>query len=58
MDLQKNKRIVFDNVRLATEAANRPADSVSVIAVTKYVDSTIAGQLIDTGIEHIAENCG
>ncbi|EIQ82306.1 UNVERIFIED_CONTAM: YggS family pyridoxal phosphate-dependent enzyme [Streptococcus canis] len=56
MDLQKNKRIVFDNVRLATEAANRPADSVSVIAVTKYVDSTIAGQLIDTGIEHIAEN--
>ena len=48
MDLQKNKRIVFDNVRLATEAANRPADSVSVIAVTKYVDSTIAGQLIDT----------
>ncbi|CCI63108.1 UPF0001 protein yggS [Streptococcus dysgalactiae subsp. equisimilis AC-2713] len=27
-----------------------------MIAVTKYVDSTIAGQLIDTGIEHIAEN--
>lgn len=56
MDLQKNKRIVFDNVRLATEAAHRPEHSVSVIAVTKYVDSTIADQLIDTGIEHIAEN--
>ncbi|QGH02438.1 YggS family pyridoxal phosphate-dependent enzyme [Streptococcus dysgalactiae] len=56
MDLQKNKRIVFENVRLATEAAHRPEHSVSVIAVTKYVDSTIAGQLIDTGIEHIAEN--
>ncbi|MDY2963890.1 YggS family pyridoxal phosphate-dependent enzyme [Streptococcus dysgalactiae] len=56
MDLQKNKRIVFDNVRLATEAAHRPEHSVSIIAVTKYVDSTIAGQLIDTGIEHIAEN--
>lgn len=56
MDLQKNKRIVFDNVRLATEAAHRPEHSVSVIAVTKYVDSTIAGQLIDTGLEHIAEN--
>lgn len=56
MDLQKNKRIVFDNVRLATQAAHRPEHSVSVIAVTKYVDSTIAGQLIDTGIEHIAEN--
>ncbi|MGQ4079077.1 YggS family pyridoxal phosphate-dependent enzyme [Streptococcus dysgalactiae] len=56
MDLQKNKRIIFDNVRLATEAAHRPEHSVSVIAVTKYVDSTIAGQLIDTGIEHIAEN--
>ncbi|WP_041781597.1 YggS family pyridoxal phosphate-dependent enzyme [Streptococcus dysgalactiae] len=48
--------MVFDNVRLATEAAHRPEHSVSVIAVTKYVDSTIAGQLIDTGIEHIAEN--
>ncbi|BCK48160.1 YggS family pyridoxal phosphate-dependent enzyme [Streptococcus dysgalactiae] len=56
MDLQKNKTIIFDNVRLATEAAHRPEHSVSVIAVTKYVDSTIAGQLIDTGIEHIAEN--
>ncbi|GDZ88228.1 hypothetical protein CSDK_1648 [Streptococcus dysgalactiae] len=56
MDLQKNKRIIFDNVRLATEAAHRPEHSVSVIAVTKYVDSTIACQLIDTGIEHIAEN--
>lgn len=56
MDLQKNKRIVFDNVRLATEAAHRPEHSVSIIAVTKYVDSTIAGQLIDIGIEHIAEN--
>lgn len=56
MDLQKNKRIVFNNVRLATEAAHRPEHSVSIIAVTKYVDSTIAGQLIDTGIEHIAEN--
>lgn len=56
MDLQKNKMIIFDNVRLATEAAHRPEHSVSVIAVTKYVDSTIAGQLIDTGIEHIAEN--
>ncbi|WP_347094210.1 YggS family pyridoxal phosphate-dependent enzyme [Streptococcus dysgalactiae subsp. equisimilis] len=56
MDLQKNKRIIFDNVRLATEAAHRSEHSVSVIAVTKYVDSTIAGQLIDTGIEHIAEN--
>lgn len=56
MDLQKNKRIIFDNVRLATEAAHRPEHSVSVVAVTKYVDSTIAGQLIDTGIEHIAEN--
>ncbi|KPJ22479.1 YggS family pyridoxal phosphate-dependent enzyme [Streptococcus phocae] len=56
MDLQKNKDIVFENIRLATEAAQRPKDSVAVIAVTKYVDSTVAGRLIDTGIEHIAEN--
>ncbi|MGT2934312.1 YggS family pyridoxal phosphate-dependent enzyme [Streptococcus castoreus] len=56
MDLQKNKTIVFENIRLATKTANRPENSVSVIAVTKYVDSAVAGQLIDTGVEHIAEN--
>lgn len=56
MDLQKNKDIVFENIRLATQAANRPENSVSVIAVTKYVDKAVAGQLIDMGIEHIAEN--
>ncbi|EHI68603.1 YggS family pyridoxal phosphate-dependent enzyme [Streptococcus ictaluri] len=56
MDLEKNKSLVFENIRLATKAANRPKDSVSIIAVTKYVDSTVAGQLIDVGVEHIAEN--
>lgn len=50
MDLQKNKDIVFENIRLATQAANRPENSVSVIAVTKYVDKAVAGQLIDMGL--------
>ncbi|VGR05933.1 alanine racemase [Streptococcus pyogenes] len=56
MDLLTNKKKIFETIRLSTEAANRTTDSVSVIAVTKYVDSTIAGQLIEAGIEHIAEN--
>lgn len=56
MDLLTNKKKIFETIRLSTEAANRTNDSVSVIAVTKYVDSTIAGQLIEAGIEHIAEN--
>lgn len=43
MDLLTNKKKIFETIRLSTEAANRTNDSVSVIAVTKYVDSTIAG---------------
>ncbi|RRR60178.1 YggS family pyridoxal phosphate-dependent enzyme [Streptococcus suis] len=40
----------------AAEKAGRPSESVKVIAVTKYVDSSIANQLMNTGITHIGEN--
>ena len=56
MDLQKNKDDVFARVAQATRLANRPEESVNIIAVTKYVDSSIADQLIDTGVKHIGEN--
>lgn len=56
MNLQENKNLIFEQVALATEAANRPKDSVNVIAVTKYVDSETAKALVETGISNIAEN--
>ncbi len=56
MDFQKNKEDVFAAVEKAVEQAHRPVKSVKVIAVTKYVDSSIARDLMKTGIEHIGEN--
>ncbi|HEL9629086.1 TPA: YggS family pyridoxal phosphate-dependent enzyme [Streptococcus suis] len=56
MDLQKNRDAVFSAVEEATQKAQRPKESVNVIAVTKYVDSSITNDLIKTGITHIGEN--
>lgn len=56
MNLKKNKEEIMKNIQSACETAGRTADTVSVIAVTKYVDSDVAGQLVDTGIKHIGEN--
>ena len=56
MNFQKNRDEVFQAVAQATEEAHRPQNSVKIIAVTKYVDSSIAKDLIKTGIDHIGEN--
>ncbi|HEM5293003.1 TPA: YggS family pyridoxal phosphate-dependent enzyme [Streptococcus suis] len=56
MNFQKNKDAIFSAVAKAAEKAGRPSESVKVIAVTKYVDSSIANQLMNTGITHIGEN--
>lgn len=56
MNLKKNKEAVFQAVKKATLDFKRSEESVSIIAVTKYVDTTTARQLVDTGVTHIAEN--
>ncbi|MEG3257974.1 YggS family pyridoxal phosphate-dependent enzyme [Streptococcus suis] len=56
MNFQKNKDAIFSAVAKAAEKAGRPSESVKVIAVTKYVDSSIVNQLVNTGITHIGEN--
>ncbi|HEL1969018.1 TPA: YggS family pyridoxal phosphate-dependent enzyme [Streptococcus suis] len=56
MNFQKNKDAIFSAVAKAAEKAGRPSESVKVIAVTKYVDSSIASQLVNAGITHIGEN--
>ncbi|HFI0277756.1 TPA: YggS family pyridoxal phosphate-dependent enzyme [Streptococcus suis] len=56
MNFQKNKDAIFSAVAKAAEKAGRPSESVKVIAVTKYVDSSIANQLVNTGLTHIGEN--
>ncbi|WP_105128370.1 YggS family pyridoxal phosphate-dependent enzyme [Streptococcus suis] len=56
MNFQKNKDAIFSAVAKAAEKAGRPSESVKVIAVTKYVDSSIANQLVNAEITHIGEN--
>ena len=56
MDLQKNRDQVFSAVADAVQKANRPENSVGIVAVTKYVDSSIAKELVKTGVQHIGEN--
>lgn len=56
MSIQENKEQIFSSVAKLSQEANRKADAVTVIAVTKYVEPELARELVHTGVEHIAEN--
>ena len=56
MTIEENKNNVYQAVKEACERANRSSDEVNIIAVTKYVSSDVAEELVQTGIKHIAEN--
>ncbi|MDQ0221488.1 YggS family pyridoxal phosphate-dependent enzyme [Streptococcus moroccensis] len=56
MTLKANAQQVFDKVSQACQAAGVPESSVKVIAVTKYVDSSITKELIDAGATDLGEN--
>ena len=56
MNLKKNTELIFQQIADASQKANRDLDSVSVIAVTKYVDVETAEALLPLGVHHIGEN--
>ena len=56
MDLKKNTEFVFQQVAEASREANRDPASVSIIAVTKYVDVKTAEALLPLGVHNIGEN--
>lgn len=56
MDLAKNKNFVYEQVAAAAAKAERQPSDISIIAVTKYVNSQVAEQLVDLGVKHIGEN--
>ena len=56
MNLKKNTELIFQQIADASQKANRDSDSVSVIAVTKYVDIETAEALLPLGVHHIGEN--
>ena len=46
MNLKENTNLVFQQISNAVQEAGRENDSVSVIAVTKYVDVDTASDLV------------
>ena len=56
MNLKENTNLVFQQISNAVQEAGRENDSVSVIAVTKYVDVDTASDLVLQGVQHIGEN--
>lgn len=56
MELKENTNLVFQQVSKAVREAGREDGSVSVVAVTKYVDSETVAQLVQQGVKHIGEN--
>lgn len=56
MTIRENVKQIMSNVDAALAASSYSTQSVSVIAVTKYVSSDVAQQLVENGIKHVAEN--
>lgn len=56
MNLEKNTELIFQQIADVSHEADRNLDSVSVIAVTKYVDVQTAAALLPLGVQHIGEN--
>lgn len=56
MNLKENTERVFQQIKNASQQAERETDSVSVVAVTKYVDVSLAEALLSLGVHHIGEN--
>ena len=56
MNLEKNTELIFQQIADVSQEADRNLGSVSVIAVTKYVDVQTAAALLPLGVQHIGEN--
>ena len=56
MNLKENTERVFQQIKDASQQSGRETNSVSVVAVTKYVDVPTAEALFPLGVHHIGEN--
>ena len=56
MNLKENTERVFQQIKDASQQSGREVNSVSVVAVTKYVDVPTAEALLPLGVHHIGEN--
>lgn len=56
MTIEGNVTEILESVAEVSKQVGRSVNDVSVIAVTKYVDSEMASQLVKAGVRHIGEN--
>ena len=54
--IEENVNQIRNNVDVARAASSYSNDSVSVVAVTKYVDAEMARLVVEAGVHDIAEN--
>lgn len=54
--LKKNYQQVLDRIEKAALAADRDADEIQLVAVTKYVDAEIVRALYELGCRHFGES--
>lgn len=56
MGLKENRQRLFEEVANVCKGAGRKPEEVTIVAVTKYVDSQTAEELVQTGVQHLGEN--
>lgn len=56
MNVADNATVIQNNIHAACERAGRSSDSITVIAVTKYVTAARALEAYEAGIRHFGEN--
>ena len=54
--IRENLARVRENIARAAARSGRPAESVTLVGVTKYVEPEIAKLLVDAGLEHLGES--
>ncbi|WP_243386751.1 YggS family pyridoxal phosphate-dependent enzyme [Bacillus kexueae] len=56
MTVAENLAVIQDKIKKACELANRHAEDIRIIAVTKYVSIDRAKEALEAGIHHLGEN--
>lgn len=56
MSIADNLHRVQERIARAAESAGRRADEITLVGVTKYVDSTAAAELVAAGCHHLGES--
>jgi pyridoxal phosphate enzyme (YggS family) len=54
--LRERLKRIEERITAACRRSNRKREDVKIIAVTKYVDAEVIGDLLDVGVSHIGEN--